>query len=386
MDGIQFADGFDAPDRLAFGLAAPQLITVVAGCLVAFAVLHAPLPGLLTVPLAFVLVLSAAALGWVRLGGRPALDWALFAACYALRPRSGSLVLTTAASRPAIGSEDAAPAAPVLASNIVQLHRHWADHTPRARPAPPRAAPGRSGARRLVFYSLKGGTGRTTLSTEVAAWLASCGSGDCVLVDCDLRSASVAGRLGLAHSGFVDYAVSPPDDRRVDEFLVQHASGLRVLLGPAKPADPCWPVTPAVLREVLRELDLGGARTVVVDVSAELSDVTRAALRAADDVMIVVVPTATGIQDAYRTTELLRALGLRDRLRYVVNRARHAVDVSVAMHDLGGDIIAEIPEDPALVDAENRHSPAVLSATGGAGLELRRLAARMLPATHAAAR
>ena len=71
MDGIQFADGFDAPDRLAFGLAAPQLITVVAGCLLGFALLHAPLPGLLTVPLALILVLGAAALGWVRPAERP---------------------------------------------------------------------------------------------------------------------------------------------------------------------------------------------------------------------------------------------------------------------------------------------------------------------------
>lgn len=385
MDGIQFADGFDAPDRLAFGLAAPQLITVVAGCLLGFALLHAPLPGLLTVPLALILVLGAAALGWVRLGGRPALEWALFAAAYVLRPRSGNLVFRTAAFPSTIDPQPAAPPAPVLGSNIVELRRRWPEWTPGARPAAPRTALGR-GARRLVFYSLKGGTGRTTLSTEVAAWLASCGSADCVLVDCDMRSASVAGRLGMAQPGFVEYAISPPDDRRVDDFLAEHASGLRVLLGPGKPADPCWPVTPAVLREVLRELDLGGARTVVVDVSAELSDVTRAALRAADDVMIVVVPTSTGIQDAYRTTELLRALGLRDRLRYVVNRARHAVDVSVAMHDLGGDIIAEIPEDPAIVEAENRHSPAVLSASSGAGLELRRLAARMLPATNVAAR
>ena len=385
MDGVQFADGFDAPDRLAFGLAAPQLITVVAGCLLAFGVLHAPLPGVLAIPLALVIALSAAALGWVRLGGRPALEWGLFAAWFVARPRCGTLQVRSSAAAPSVAARPVGAATPAFASNIVELHaRRVAGATAAVRRAP-RAAVSRHGARRVVFYSLKGGTGRTTLATEVAAWLAARG-GDCVLVDCDLRSPSVAGRLGMAQPGVLEYAVSPPDDRRVDEFLAQHTSGLRVLLGPARPADPAWPVTPAVLREVLRELDLGGAATVVVDVSTELTDLTRAALRAADDVMVVVVPTSTGIQDAYRTTEQLRRLGLGERLRYVVNRSRRAVDVSVAMHDLGGDVLAEIPEDPALEDAENTHCPAVLQATTAAGLELRRLAAHIVPVSHAAAR
>lgn len=396
MDGIHFADGFDTPDRLAFGLGAPQLITVVTGCLLAFGLLHAPVPAAVAIPVAVVIVAVAATLGWYRVAGRPALDWAMFAACHVVGPRRGVLVVAhQAAGRPeAVGLDarpyaarstaaGAAPAALVpLASNIVRL------------PAPARggdstgaAPPARAGARRIVFFSLKGGTGRTMLSTEIATWAARCDlANGTVIVDCDLRSACVGSRLGITHAGITDYATAPPDERRLDAFLARHHTGLRVLLGPTRSTNPEWPVTPAVLREVLRELDLSGASVVIVDVAPEMNSVTVAALRAADDIYVVVVPTATGIHDAYRTTEQLRRLGLRHRLGYVVNRADGRVDVGVAMTDLGGQLVAAIPEDPALVDAENTHCPAVLTGSSAAAFELRRFAGLCAPTAYAAAR
>lgn len=396
MDGIHFADGFDTPDRLAFGLGAPQLITVVTGCLLAFGLLHAPLPAAVAVPAAVVLVAVAAALGWFRIAGRPALDWAMFAARHLVGPRRGVLLIgREPAQRPDALRQpaqlDAAQPATVGSaaellggptSNIVRLPApvHRGDSAGGAPPA-------RAGARRIVFFSLKGGTGRTTLSTEIATWTAMCDvAHGTVIVDCDLRSACVGSRLGISHSGITDYATAPPDERRLDPFLATHHTGLRVLLGPPRSTNPEWPVTPAVLRELLRELDLSGASVVIVDVAPEMNGVTVAALRAADDIYVVVVPTATGIHDAYRTTEQLRRLGLRDRVRYVVNRADGRVDVGVAMTDLGGQLVAAIPEDAALVDAENTHRPAVLSGSSAAAFELRRFAGLCAPTAYAVAK
>lgn len=397
MDGIHFADGFDTPDRLAFGLGAPQLITVVTGCLLAFGLLHAPLPAAVAVPVAVVIVAVAATLGWYRVAGRPALDWAMFAVRHLLGPRRGVLLVArerdgrpgtlrqTTQQPHEVGTAAVDSALSVVAnpaSNIVRL------------PAPARrgdgtggASPVRAGARRIVFFSLKGGTGRTTLSTEIAAWTAMCDvRKGTVIVDCDLRSACVGSRLGVTHAGITDYATAPPDERRLDAFLAMHHTGLRVLLGPPRSTNPDWPVTPAVLREVLRELDLSGASVVIVDVAPEMTGVTVAALRAADDIYVVVVPTATGIHDAYRTTEQLRRLGLRDRLRYVVNRADGQVDLSEAMADLGGQLVAAVPEDRALVDAENTHCPAVFRGTGAAAFELRRFAGVCAPTAYAVAK
>lgn len=395
MDGIQFADGFDAPDRLAFGLGAAQLVAVIAGGIVAFGLLHAPLPSFLAVPLAATAALAGALLGWMRFAGRPALDWALFAARHALRAREGTLLVEWAAGAGQRGEARAGNVIPLRVAGAPARGAPSAltfrDRPPAVAaaaqpvdPRPPAVRPGAGrlrvgGAHRIVFFSLKGGTGRTTLATELAAaFAARAPGGDVFLLDLDVRSACVGARLGLVRPGIVEYALAPPEERRVSEFAVRHSSGVHVMLGPTQPASPDWPVNPPVLREALRELDMDGAALVVMDVSPQLTALTRAALNAADDVIVLLVPTASGVQDAYRTTEQLRHLGLRHRLRYVVNRARGSVDVSVAMADLGGELIAEIPDDQAIIDAENAHEPAAPAGDGGAAREVRRLARRLL--------
>ena len=62
--------------------------------------------------------------------------------------------------------------------------------------------------------------------------------------------------------------------------MITHASGARVLLGPQRAVNPEWPVTPALLREVLRELDMEGFDLVVLDGPPDLSPLTTAAPRA----------------------------------------------------------------------------------------------------------
>ena len=62
-------------------------------------------------------------------------------------------------------------------------------------------------------------------------------------------------RLGAPERTLLDYALAPPEDRSVSDFMFTHASGARVLLGSQRAVNPDWPVTPALVRELLRELD-----------------------------------------------------------------------------------------------------------------------------------
>jgi hypothetical protein len=89
------------------------------------------------------------------------------------------------------------------------------------------------------------------------------------------------------------------------------------------------------------------------------------------------VPTAGGVHDAYRSTEALRRLGLRHQLRYIVNRSRPGTDLSEPMADLDGQLIGDIPDDDAVVTAENAHRLVGLDETGPAAIALRRLARRV---------
>jgi MinD-like ATPase involved in chromosome partitioning or flagellar assembly len=252
-------------------------------------------------------------------------------------------------------------------------------HVPGA--SPQRTGARIGGARRITFFSLRGGTGRSTLATELACLLAASRGDDTTpkvaLVDLDLRSPSVAVRVGASEQTLLDFALAPPDERSVVDFMVTHASGARLLLGPQRAVSPEWPVTPALLREVLRELDMEGFDLVVLDVSPELSPLNTTAISACDDVFVVVVPTAGGVQDAYRSTEALRRLGLRHQLRYIVNRSRPETDLSEPMADLGGQIIGDIPDDESVISAENAHRLVGLEESAPAAIALRRLARRV---------
>jgi MinD-like ATPase involved in chromosome partitioning or flagellar assembly len=379
VDEVQFADGFDAPDRLAFGLGAPQLATVVAAAAFGYVLVRSPLPSWFAVPVALLIVGAAAMLGWVSVCGRPAFDWAVLAARFAAGPRRGSWLVATEAV-PAAGGASLPAGGP---TSILPLFRsHGPQPGERLPQAPDDREPG--GARRLTFFSLKGGTGRSTIATELACMLAAGRHGSeqseplrVALLDLDLRSASVAVRLGVPHRSILDYALAPPDERRLLDFMLVHRSGAHVLLGPSRPVAAEWPVTTPLLREILRELDMEGFDVVIMDVSPELNQMTCTALTAADDVFVVLTPTAGGVHDAYRTTESLRKMGLRHQLRYVVNRARPDTDLAEPMADLRGQVMAEIPDDESVVAAENQHRLLGLEGSGPAAVALHRLARRV---------
>lgn len=451
MSGVHFTDGFDRPDTIVFGLDAPRLVTVVVAALCAYAVMQSPLPFALRVCVALLLAGVGAALGWARFAGRPLLTWTWLALRFTLSPRSGGGEVVRPAVTPGESPVPLPAPAPVAPESAVPVWARWLEPepddvvetarsapvvvmmderpepAPDAEPEPPRDAvldlpplaspsvvhlplvrddhaattglgtgevadaPVFVGApRRLTFFSLKGGAGRTTLATEVACVLAARGRHraadgtiralNVALLDLDLRSATVAVRLGIAQPTLSDYLARGADPGNLDACMVRHSSGLRVLLGPPKPvASGPTALEPARVAEIVHRLERDGVHFVVIDVAADLGAVTTWVLSAAHDVFVVITPTAGGVQDAYRSTEALRRLGLGHKLRYVVNRARDNVDLDEVMGDLGGRIATVIPYDPNVEDAENHHRIAALDTAGPAAPALRDLAALLYP-------
>ena len=247
MDQIEFADGFDRPDQIAFGLGGGQLAVVMSGALAAYALVRSPLSPVLADPVAVVIAAAAAALGWIRIAGRPALDWVVFAARFWLRPHEGTVrcdggidgAPATVSEPPPTARDDVLIAGP---APIIELFAPRTT-TPVRRFATPVTPGARSGSRRITFFSLRGGTGRSTLATELACLLAASRSDDhpapkVALIDLDLRSPTVAVRLGTPEKTLLDFALAPPEDRRVVDFMIAHASGAHVLLGPQRAVNP----------------------------------------------------------------------------------------------------------------------------------------------------
>lgn len=371
-------DGLDGRETVAFGLGAAEVAVFVLALLTAYAALRSGLPGVLEWSLAGLIAGTGAALAWGRVSGRSLLEWTVLLARFLARNRgrwpgsSGrvpappglrTLLATTSSLVGRRGGSQAGAALMPLA-----LRRHRAPSNASAgsgagaQPAVTSSGRRQEAAPRRpqveAFFSLNGGSGRTALAVELAALMAVRGTADratgtagmrVALLDLTTRSPAVALRLGIP----------VPAARAEQARMVTHPTGATVFPGPV-PDLPSGEATARWARTLIGEVERGGADVIVVDIDCDLSALCIEALLRCDRVHITVSPTAGGVLDAYRSTAVLRRLGLRDRLDYVVNRCGGSVDMHEQMADLGGDIVAEIPLADAFVDAENSHRVAAL--------------------------
>src|SRR5439155_24343797 len=97
-----------------------------------------------------------------------------------------------------------------------------------------------------------------------------------------------------------------------------------------------------------------------IDLGGEVNELNTYVLEAVHQVMLVLTPTASAVQDTYRAVETLRRLGHRRKLRLVLNQAGGAFAIEEMVSDLQAPLAAVIPHDDAFAEAESDHRPASL--------------------------
>ncbi|HYM50679.1 MAG TPA: AAA family ATPase [Candidatus Limnocylindrales bacterium] len=402
MRGVRIPHDLNGQDRFVLGLSVGNLAVFLFGLLAAYAVIHLAGPLWLRVIVAFLLVTTTLAIVWVRPEGRSLLHWIAAAVEYGWSMRSERLSRRrdrTVSGLRVIANTPAAPSPVSMREDDDVLELPSADGEPvRAQPDLEHVDPVPvylGGPQVIVFYSVKGGTGRTTLATEVACLLAARGwyrEGptartlrlNVMLADLDRTSANVSVHVGLAQPTVLDYLgdfASSPE--RFSEYVVRHeASNLHLLLGSPKclavPGGPSLGTRQAT--ELIATLRSGGHHFILIDISSSLGEFEAQILELADRIICVVTPMASAIQDLYRTVEVLRRLGHGPKLAYVANRVAERWDASEPMGDLGGHLVTQVPYDPGFEASENRHEPYVLQRKGTAHDAVLELATFIYPA------
>lgn len=412
MRGVRIPHELNGEDQFVLGLSVPRLAALLLGLLAAYTILHLTLPAPVQLAAAGMAALTGAVVAWVRPEGRSLIDWVVAAVEFKLgqhavpdpqprqRDRAPRLSVVTSATPSAAKNDQPSAAEVHFADDVIELPEPDSSvgqptdvevDLETTQPAPVYLG----GPQVITFFSAKGGTGRTTLATEVAALLAMKGryrespTGRpqplrVALIDFDLASANVSARLGIAQPTMLDFlcdlTVPHPDPR---DYIVHHPStGLDVLLGPSKclSGDRAELVGVPQAAHILSTLKAAGYQYLVLDMSATLGNLETYLLETATRIYCVVTPTAGSVQSLYRGVEALRRLGLGPKLHYVANKMRDGLNLSEPMGDLNGTIVAHVPYDPAFDTAENRHEPIVLRSLGPSGEALHRLAASLYPA------
>ena len=200
----------------------------------------------------------------------------------------------------------------------------------------------------------KGGIGKTVTSTNLGVALADAGHRT-VVVDLDLQFGDAGLALGLQPERTIyDLATSGGmiDADKVDGYLAEHRSGLRVLLAPVRP-DQAQAITVEFLKDLYATLT-ATFDFVVVDTPPGFSPEVISTIDAASSICMI------GMLDApsLKNTKLgLETLGLMDvpldRVRLVLNRADSNVGISQA------DAVAILGRTPDVLDPERARRRAV---------------------------
>jgi pilus assembly protein CpaE len=222
-------------------------------------------------------------------------------------------------------------------------------------------------AKRIVVFSTKGGTGKTFVSTNLAAGLAGTGK-RVALVDLDLQFGDAAIALGLVPERTIyDLVQGYPefDVTLLEEFMVQHASGLRVLPAPLYP-DEAERITIADVQAVLHVVQTG-YDYVVVDTPPFFEERILVALDWADHVLLVAgldIPSVKHLKTVFRTMGLMAYP--EEKLFIVMNRADSKVglDVSEVEKHLGRKVKTTLSSSIEVPRALNAGEILLLSKPG----------------------
>jgi pilus assembly protein CpaE len=210
----------------------------------------------------------------------------------------------------------------------------------------------------IGVYGARGGAGATFVATHIAAGLADRGR-SCALIDLDTSFAGLTVALGVAADDpvrtFGDL-VSVADELALDHLedaLYRHPRGFSVLLGSTEGRDA--PDIPIGVYQGAIGLLAESFDVIVLHLPRSLDDVTRAAVRMADQVLLV---STLDLFSLYGARRAVVALGLNvpaGRCRLVINRmSKASVTPADVQRVVGIEDWVGVRLDPAVARAQDR--------------------------------
>jgi pilus assembly protein CpaE len=200
------------------------------------------------------------------------------------------------------------------------------------------------GAPVFAVFNPKGGVGKTTIATNLAAVLQLRHQMQVLLVDADTVTGHVGLSLGLpigrsAADSWVDEDAGYAHESLL-ELSTVHSSGIRVA------ALATNPLTHPTLKPERVADSISEARTgvdaIVVDLHPSYSDVNLAVFAIADRILVPVTPDLPAMRAAIQLMEVAFEVGVRDRLGLVINRANSGVTVADMETTVGLKAVATI--------------------------------------------
>lgn len=221
-----------------------------------------------------------------------------------------------------------------------------------------------TGGRVVTVFAAKGGAGKTTIATNLAAALADGGRREVCLLDLDLAFGDVAIALQLFPAHTIADTVTMGaslDEEAVLSLVTPHSPGLSALVAPVEPG-AVDSITAATVTRVIEVLKRHFA-FIVIDSPPAFTDQVLAAFDQSDIIALLTTLDIPALKNLKLSLETLDLLSYpRDRWRIVLNRADSKVGLvlSEVEKTLRVPIAVQIPSSRSVPASINRGVPIVL--------------------------
>ena len=204
----------------------------------------------------------------------------------------------------------------------------------------------------IVVLGPKGGTGKTLTATNLAVAMQQAGRRVAV-VDLDLQFGDVALSMGLPPDRTIHDLVltgGTLDEGKLDDFLMLHPSGVKVLLAPNRP-DYASAISVQAIREIYgllrQQYD-----AVIVDTPPGFTPEVITSIDLSTGLVMVGMLDSLSLKNTKLGLETLTLMGYeKEKIRLVLNRAHSRVGISTS------DVVAVLGREPDVMVPSDREIP-----------------------------
>jgi septum site-determining protein MinD len=238
-------------------------------------------------------------------------------------------------------------------------------------------------AKVITVTSGKGGVGKTTVTANLAAALATMGK-KVVTIDADIGLRNLDVVMGLENRIVYDLVDVVEGRCRIRQAMIKDKRQPELYLIPAAQTRDKMAVSPSdmvlVCDQLRDEMDY-----IILDSPAGIERGFRNALAPADQVLIVTNPEVSAVRDADRIVGLVEAEE-KGPARLVINRLKPAMvargdmlSIEDVLDILAIDLVGVIPEDESVLISSNQGLPIAMTGVNGssAGQAFRNIARRL---------